>query len=351
MREQQNRASVRPAYILVPQASCPIPAGEAGQWLDKSDSTIKTRNADGTDTAGGGGANTWKESCRLATAAALGAGVYDDVALTFTQSSAATEQIDGKTVAVGDRVLIKDQVDATQNGIYTVTVKGTGSVKQVLTRAPDCDASSMFEPAFVVPIAEGTANADSAFQFTQDAPFVMDTDDATFSLMPISITYATTAEIADLDSTAEGAGVSDTVARGDHKHAVVNLTGASVANVANVNTVGGVAEIFRTAIPSGANGDVDITLAAGHKIRVLEAGVVLKGAGTAGSLVTLKSTATAISNAIDVSGGGDKAVFRASTIDDASFEIAGGGILRWSKASTGADFPGAEAWVLAVRVA
>lgn len=162
----------------------------------------------------------------------------------------------------------------------------------------------------------------------------------------------------DIASTANGEGASlvgiedpdDLFVAEDVEGALVEPIGSNrIANVADA--AGGVAEIFRTTIPSGANGDTDITLDTGHKIRVLDAGLVLKGAGTAGSTVTLKSTATAISDVIDVSAGGDKAVFRPSTIDDSSFEIAGGGKLRWSHASTGGDFPGAEAWVLAVRVA
>ena len=47
----------------------------------------------------------------------------------------------------------------------------------------------------------------------------------------------------------------------------------------------------------------------------------------------------------------DKALVRFSAIDDAQQEIAAGGTLRVSKASTGADFPGAELYVLALHVA
>lgn len=127
------------------------------------------------------------------------------------------------------------------------------------------------------------------------------------------------------------------------------VSGSEVANVANVNTVGGIPVVFRTAIPSGANGDVDITIA--NKVRVIDAWAVLKGAGTTGSLLTLKSTSSAISNAIDVAAGNDKDVFHTGQIDDANHEIASGGKIRWSKASTGGDFPGAECYVLALRIA
>lgn len=346
--ENKSRIVVVGALQLSPQSSCPIASGQRGEWMD-TNGTRFYRGADGSDTPIGAG-QSFKTACRLATAAALNAQVYDADALTLTQASAAAEEIDGEAPAVGDRVLVKNQVDATQNGIYVVTTVGTGAVKQKLTRASDANQSAQFSPGFLVGVSDGDVNADSFYVFTPDS-FVLDEDDAIFSAAPLAITYATASEIADLDSGAESAGVSDTAARGDHKHAITSLTGASFGNVANVNTVGGPVELFRTLVPSGANGDVDITLAAGHKIRVVDAWAVLKGAGTAGCLLTLKSTGNAISDAMDVSAGGDKDVFRVGEIDDAQHEIAGGGILRWSKASTGGDFPGAEAYVLAVRVA
>ena len=47
--------------------------------------------------------------------------------------------IDGVTVAVSDRVLIYQQVNQIQNGIYVVTNVGSGSTNWVLTRASDAD--------------------------------------------------------------------------------------------------------------------------------------------------------------------------------------------------------------------
>jgi hypothetical protein len=47
--------------------------------------------------------------------------------------------IDNVTPVVGDRVLIKNQAAALQNGIYTVTNVGSGSTNWVLTRATDYD--------------------------------------------------------------------------------------------------------------------------------------------------------------------------------------------------------------------
>lgn len=126
------------------------------------------------------------------------------------------------------------------------------------------------------------------------------------------------------------------------------LTGTKAAVVANANVVGGIPLLYRVAVASGANGDVDVVTT--HKIRVVDFWFALKAAGTAGSLVTLKSTADAISDAVDCSAGGDRDVFRAGELNDANHEIAAGGKIRISKASTGGDFPGAECYVLAVRI-
>lgn len=127
------------------------------------------------------------------------------------------------------------------------------------------------------------------------------------------------------------------------------LTGLVVKFAADANVIGALSVTHRILVASGANGDVDVTLT--HKTRVTEFRFVLKGAGTAGSTLTLKNGANAISDAIDCSGGGDRDVFRCGEIDDAQHEIAAGGTLRISKASTGGDFPGAEAYVIGLRVA
>lgn len=130
----------------------------------------------------------------------------------------------------------------------------------------------------------------------------------------------------------------------------VNATGVlSPPVVANAAVQGGVPLVFRHTLTSGADGDQDITVT--PKIRVIDALIVLKGAGTAGSMVTVKNGATAISDAVDVSAGTDKKIFRITEIDDAQQEIAAGGTLRISKASTGGDFPGAEVYVNALHVA
>lgn len=54
--------------------------------------------------------------------------------------------IDGKLMTVGKRVLIYNQTNAFENGVYTVTVVGDGSTNWVLTRATDADTYGINNP-------------------------------------------------------------------------------------------------------------------------------------------------------------------------------------------------------------
>lgn len=70
--------------------------------------------------------------------------------------------IDGVTLATGNRILIKNQTDATVNGIYTVNASGAP------TRSTDMNADAEFPGAFVF-IEQGTTNADCGFVCTNNS--------------------------------------------------------------------------------------------------------------------------------------------------------------------------------------
>jgi hypothetical protein len=53
---------------------------------------------------------------------------------------------DGVTASVNDRILVYNQSAPAQNGVYTVTTVGSGSVAWVLTRATDCDSYGLKDP-------------------------------------------------------------------------------------------------------------------------------------------------------------------------------------------------------------
>ena len=74
-------------------------------------------------------------------------GAGDGVGATLTNAGAQVAlTIDGVLTTVGMRVLIYNQTNAVQNGVYTVTTVGSGSTNWVLTRATDADTYSPFSP-------------------------------------------------------------------------------------------------------------------------------------------------------------------------------------------------------------
>lgn len=69
--------------------------------------------------------------------------------------------IDGVTLSSGNRVLVKDQNDEAENGVYVFTGSGTP-----MTRAPDASTFAELEGAVVI-VTEGTANAGTSWRQTQ----------------------------------------------------------------------------------------------------------------------------------------------------------------------------------------
>jgi len=111
-----------------------------------------------------------KPSTRVATTANLTA-TYSNgtagVGATLTNSgSQAAFAVDGVTPTVNDRVLVKDQTTAAQNGIYVLTTAGDGSSNWVLTRATPEDQPSELTGGSFVFVEEGTANGDNGYVFT-----------------------------------------------------------------------------------------------------------------------------------------------------------------------------------------
>jgi hypothetical protein len=93
-------------------------------------------------------------------------------ATTANISLSGTQTIDGVSLAVNDRVLVKNQSTAAQNGIYLVSAGAW-------TRATDADAWNELISAFVF-VEEGTANADNGFVSTANAGGTIGVTDVTF---------------------------------------------------------------------------------------------------------------------------------------------------------------------------
>ncbi|KAF1003632.1 MAG: hypothetical protein GAK36_00209 [Pseudomonas sp.] len=90
------------------------------------------------------------------------------VATTANITLSGLQTIDGIALAAGDRVLVKNQTTASQNGLYVVA---TGA----WARASDADTSAEVTPALVVVVEAGTSLADTIWQLITDAPIVLGT--------------------------------------------------------------------------------------------------------------------------------------------------------------------------------
>jgi hypothetical protein len=121
-----------------------------------------------------------KESVRVATTANLSA-TYNNGAGTLTATANGALSLDGVSVSQSDRVLVKDQSTATQNGIYSVTTVGDGSTAFVLTRAPDADSASELTGGTFFFVEEGTNNADNGYVATHNGTPTFGTTNITFA--------------------------------------------------------------------------------------------------------------------------------------------------------------------------
>jgi len=110
-----------------------------------------------------------KPSTRVATTADLSA-TYSNgtagVGATLTAGSNGAISIDGVSLSLNDRVLVKDQSTAAENGIYRVSTVGDGSTAFVLTRATPEDQPAELTGGSFVFVEEGTANGDNGYVFT-----------------------------------------------------------------------------------------------------------------------------------------------------------------------------------------
>ena len=112
-----------------------------------------------------------KDSVKVATTQNLAA-TYDNGTsgdgATLTASGNGVLAIDGQNPSVGDRVLVKNQTTANQNGIYVVTNAGASGSQFLLTRASDANAGSELSGGSFVFVELGTANSDSGFVTTHN---------------------------------------------------------------------------------------------------------------------------------------------------------------------------------------
>jgi hypothetical protein len=88
------------------------------------------------------------------------------VGATLTAAVNGALYLDGIITTVNSRVLVKDQTDSKQNGVYVVTNPGAGDAKWVLTRATDFNGdgtSGVIKPGAYVFVTNGTYYANASY--------------------------------------------------------------------------------------------------------------------------------------------------------------------------------------------
>jgi hypothetical protein len=145
-------------------------------------------NVGGTSAGAGSIVSRMKDPVRVATTAAAGnvpgfsAGTITvpNNDPTYFPNPGAME-VDGIQLGNNNRVLIKNQTNQEENGIYVVSQAGTQlSTDAVLVRSSDADNNGDLVPGTLVVIREGTLNGDTGWVISSDASIVIDTTPITF---------------------------------------------------------------------------------------------------------------------------------------------------------------------------
>jgi len=128
-----------------------------------------------------------KDSCRVATTANLTV-TYDQTNKRLDNADTqAALAIDGVTLSVNDRVLVKSQTEARQNGIYKVTDVGSNSSNWRLERSSDTNTGAQLTGGSFTFVEEGTANADNGYTFTHNGiPTLTDNTLSNNTELPVS---------------------------------------------------------------------------------------------------------------------------------------------------------------------
>lgn len=106
-----------------------------------------------------------KQSVRVATTEAI----------TLSSGLENGDTIDGVTLATGNRVLVKNQDTASENGIYVVKASGAPD------RATDADTSAEVTAGMFTFVEEGTINADTGWVLTTNDTITLGTTGLTFA--------------------------------------------------------------------------------------------------------------------------------------------------------------------------
>ncbi len=159
------------------------------------------------------------------------------------------DTIDGVAVQTGNKVLVKSQSSASQNGIYTVVASGTAQ------RSTDFDSIAELSGQMVV-IQEGSTNDNKIFLCTTDSDATLSSDSITFSqVTPSNTGTVTSVGISGSEFTI---GSSPVTSSGTITLAVNNIDATKIGGTSNVsnteyNFLNGVTSAIQTQLDAKAS--------------------------------------------------------------------------------------------------
>lgn len=176
---------------------------------------------------------SYKEPVRVATAGALPA--YTRTGNVITAAApGALAAVDGVVLVAGEDFLLKNGASGVDNGPYAVTFAGDGGNPFILTRRYDANTTGMLLGGALIPVAEGTANADQIFILATNDPITINTTAQTWTnwgaLAPL-VTAAARGEVTQLGG-ANTVLTTDGAAPGGGWATIVNVNVNAAAAIA-----------------------------------------------------------------------------------------------------------------------
>jgi len=209
---------------------------------------------------------SWHNPVALATTVALPSCTYNNgtagVGATLTAAANGELIIDLATTEAGYSILVKNQANATQNGIYTITTAGAAGTPFVLTRRVDSDNSPAGEVAEgdAVFVTGGSANINSGFILTGTASgennsIVLGTDNLSYAQFTGTGAFTAGSGLVVTNSTVN-------VMSASNSRIVVNADNIDLAEVAQSNNSANATTTFLTGLSIDSYGRVTSTTTA-----------------------------------------------------------------------------------------
>jgi hypothetical protein len=205
------------------------------------------------------------------------------------------QNIDGGTGIAGQRILVKNQSTASENGIYEQQV---GS----WTRATDFDGTDEVEPGTTIPVAFGTTNGATAWILTTAAPIDIGVTNLSFSLLAgasgiMSLTGEATSGIDGVTTLTNSAVISKVLTGYTAGAGVVSPSDSILGAIQKI--AGNVANAFTGGYAAGASGlKIQVTSDTNTTITINQ--IALSN----GSGLVYVANAVNVSNNITTSGAG-----------------------------------------------